>query len=52
MGPNYNRQTTITYKGKDVPGTMTFYAYYKPIASGETTTPLFETMTFIDYDVD
>lgn len=52
MSPNYNRQTTITYKGKDVPGTMTFYAYYKPIASGETTMPLFETMTFIDYDVD
>ena len=48
----YDSSTTVTYKGKEIKGYMEFYAYYKPIASGETTEPLFNTMTFINYDVD
>ena len=48
----YDYSTTITYKGQEIEGYIEFYAYYKPIASGETTEPLFNAMTFINYDVD
>lgn len=43
---------TVEYNGETLIGNMMVYAYKKPIKSGETTTPLFNQMTFINYDAD
>lgn len=44
--------TSITYNGIEYDGTTRIFAYRYPLASKATTEPLFENMTFINYDVD